>query len=153
MILISLILADYATIRDGVLNLLGGGINKLQKASFPAPMSATVALMVKPESVDDVRYEHVIDVGIARSATDELVAEVQLKWSGASPDEDLLNPLPAIPIVVPTKDISLPGPGLYSLFVKLDGIEAGRLEFVARQSDDQIGPPHAPGRRAARNVA
>lgn len=35
MILTSLILADYATIREGVLNVLGGGINKLQKSFFP----------------------------------------------------------------------------------------------------------------------
>jgi hypothetical protein len=153
MILTSLILADYATIREGVLNVLGGGINKLQKSFFPAPMSATVALMVKPESTDDVRGEHTIEVSITRAAANELIAEVQLKWPGAPPAEDLPVPLPSIPIVVPTDDISLPDAGLYSLFVKLDGVEAGRLEFVARQAGDPPGPPHAHGRHSVKNLA
>jgi hypothetical protein len=152
MILTSLILADYATIREGVLNVLGGGINKLQKSSFPAPMSAAVALMVKPESADDVRGEHIIEVGITRAAND-LIAEVQLKWPGTSSAGELPVPLPAIPIVVPTDDISLPDADLYSLFVKLDGVEAGRLEFVARQAGAPPSPPHAHGRHSVKNLA
>jgi hypothetical protein len=153
MILTSVILADYATIREGVLNVLGGGINKLQKPSFPARMSATVALMVKPESGDDVRGEHVIEVGITKSSANELIAEVQLKWSGFSATEDLPVPLPAIPIVVPTDDISLPYAGLYSLFVRLDGAEAGRLEFVATQAGDPPGAPNAHDSHSVKNLA
>lgn len=157
MILTSLILADYATVREGVLNILGGGINKLQRTAFPARMESNVALMVKLENAEDVQAEHIISVGLTMLDGDKLVAEVRLRWPGTSAANEIPAPLPVVPIIVPTDDIRLPSAGFYSLFVKLDGREAGRLDFVAQQAGDPSGAADdlhpGQGERSVKNLA
>ena len=39
-------LCDAATVREGLLHILGGGITRLNRPSFPAPLGAALALQI-----------------------------------------------------------------------------------------------------------
>jgi|HubBroStandDraft_6_1064221.scaffolds.fasta_scaffold180608_3 ribosomal protein L34E len=132
------ILADHVAVRDGVLNLLGGGINRLSKVAFPARMDATLALMVSPKDVEDMMSSHIIDITIT-DEYDKQIVEFRLKWPGLSSVDEVVSPLPSIPLVVPISDIQLPQAGLYRLAINMDGKEDEALEFVAHQVPEPTG--------------
>jgi hypothetical protein len=134
----SVMLADSVVVRDGMLNVLGGGINRLTQASFPARMRASVALIITPDDVADLKDEHLIEV-LVNSASSGVVAEFRLKWPGIEAGDQPSSPLPSIPIVVPTGDIELPAAGLYYLIVRMDEHEVRRLEFTAQQAAESAG--------------
>src|SRR5207302_949196 len=43
---VTALLCDYASVREGLLNILGGGVNRLWRAELPAPLNLSMALMV-----------------------------------------------------------------------------------------------------------
>src|SRR5207302_2267086 len=43
---VTALLCDYASVREGLLNILGGGVNRLWRAELPAPLNLSLALMV-----------------------------------------------------------------------------------------------------------
>jgi hypothetical protein len=132
----SMILADFAIARDGVLNVVGGGINRLARSEFPARMEASLALMISPDNVKDLTDDHLIEVIIADTSKDARIAHFRFKWPGISSSEMPAEPLPSIPLVVPTRNIKLPHAGLYRLFVTVDTRETGHLEFKATQASN-----------------
>jgi hypothetical protein len=134
----SVMLADSVVVRDGMLNVLGGGINRLTQPSFPARMGASVALIIMPDDVADLKDKHLIEV-LVNSASSGVVVEFRLNWPGIEAGDQPSSPLPSIPIVVPTGDIELPAVGLYYLIVKMDGREVRRLEFTAQQAAEPAG--------------
>jgi hypothetical protein len=134
----SVMLADSVVVRDGMLNVLGGGINRLSQPSFPARMRASVALIITPDDMADLKDEHLIEV-LVDSASSGVVVEFRLKWPGIEAGDQPSSPLPSIPIEVPTGDIELPAAGLYYLIVRIDGREIRRLEFTAQEAAEPTG--------------
>jgi Family of unknown function (DUF6941) len=124
------ILADYAAVREGVLHLFSGGINRLVRTSFPTPMGATLALMVSPENREDMQATHIFEISITEVAGEESVVQLRLKWPGISDVGEDVSPLPSMPIVAPTEGMMLPGPGLFRLTVSIDDHVEQTLEFL-----------------------
>ena len=63
------ILCDSATVREGLLHVLGGGINRLYRSELPAPLGVALALLVafEPEEVDQLHEVH--DRSFSQSTT------------------------------------------------------------------------------------
>jgi hypothetical protein len=101
-------------------------------------MRASVALIITPDDVADLKGEHLIEV-LVHSVSSGVVAEFRLKWPGIEAGDQPSNPLPSIPIVVPTDRTELPAAGLYYLIVRMDEHEVRRLEFAAQQSAESAG--------------
>lgn len=114
-------LCDAATVRDGLLNVLGGGITTLWRDSFPAPIQATFAgLLSVPDEEDSTGLE--VRVRIRSCDLDEpLVPDYGMKLEV---DPNYLK-LPgsmkgapsSVPMIINYSDVGVREPGNYVIEV------------------------------------
>ena len=134
----AVMLSDHATVREGLLHVLGGGINRLIRDPLPAPLSAMLALMLEPDSLDDQLETHNLEVTIkhARAEGDDQVAKAVMTLRGAAPAP---GPLPSLPVVVPLQNVPITQSGTHSITVRLDDEPVAVIEFeVGKAADPQV---------------
>lgn len=124
-------LCDAATVREGLLHVLGGGVTRLGRGEFPARMDVELALMVRQHPTEfDGR--HMMRV-VVQSADGDEVAGAELTWGPVQVLDGEVHGEAWQPVVVPLRLVQLPGPGDYSVEVLIDGIHQVSLPFVAVQ--------------------
>ena len=130
----SLILCDFAQVRDGLLFVQSGGLTRLASASFPATFSCHVATLVwLPPLEAGAAHEMVMKVKSASTAA--LTATVKVALHETTPPAELQpGEGRLVPIVVPLHAVRFPDPGEYDLQVDVDDEFAGDISFhVARR--------------------
>ena len=125
----SLILCDFAQIREGLLFVQSGGLTRLAAPTFPAAFACHVgALVWLPPDEAAAAHQMVMKVKSAGAAVVVATINVALHETpaprGLQPGEGRL-----VPIVVPLAAVSFPEPGEYDLQVDLDDEFAGDLSF------------------------
>jgi hypothetical protein len=133
----AILLADHASVREGLLHVLGAGITKVARDPLPARLDVMLALMLRSDDLDDLKAAHNLEVGIAASGPSEegaTIAKAAMELSTVGP----LHPGPnlQIPVVVPLQPVPVPATGLYRITVSLDGKEAGTYDFEVVKSMD-----------------
>jgi len=137
--IVVLTLADFASVREGLLNVMSGGVAFIGKQAFPAPMSCYLAALVEIEVGDDTskisESELPVVVDIANSSG-ELIASANGAFGG--PGSIFGDPeLPtAVPIALDLQGITLPTPDIYSLTMRVGGAAgdlASALTFRAHE--------------------
>jgi hypothetical protein len=125
----SLILCDFAQIREGLLFVQSGGLTRLVAPSFPAKFACHVATLVwLPPNEAGTAHEMVMKVKSA--ATARLTATVKVALLETTPPSGLLpGEGRQVPIVVPLAAVSFPAPGEYDLQVEVDDQFAGDISF------------------------
>jgi hypothetical protein len=128
-------LADHATVRDGLLHVLGGGINQLFRDPLPAPLGAMLALMLQPESLDDLLETHDLEVTIKHVEGEDVgqVAKAVMTLRSAGP---AAGPLGLVPVVVPFQNVPVTQTGTHQITVSLDGEQVAVIEFVVVKAAD-----------------
>ena len=129
----SLILCDFAQVREGLLFIQSGGLTRLVAPTFPAKFACRVACLVYlPPDEADVAHEMVIKVKSAATASSVATVKVELHGTpvptGLQPGEGR-----QIPIVVPLDSVVFPTPGEYDLQAEVDEEFAGDLSFRVGQ--------------------
>lgn len=123
-------LCDFATVREGLLHILGGGINRLWREEYPAPLGVTLALLfeVHPTEMDS---EHTLEV-VMIDADGKEIGNVSADFAIA-PDPESGRPGETLilPLVVPLQQVVLPNPGAYSVEVLIDGQHKRSLAVLA----------------------
>jgi hypothetical protein len=129
----SLILCDFAQIREGLLFVQSGGLTRLVAPSFPAKFACHVATLVwLPPHEAGTAHEMVMKVKSA--ATARLTATVKVALLETTPPSGLLpGEGRQVPIVVPLAAVSFPAPGEYDLQVEVDDQFAGDISFRVAQ--------------------
>lgn len=136
------LLCDAATVREGLLHVLGGGVSRLGRPSMPAPLGAQLALriLVHPTEARDRHTGRIViqtqdggrvsdlgfDFGLGQQAPPNL-----------QPGEEL-----ALPLVVPINNFPIPAYGSYSIEILIDGTHQMSLPFVVHPIDS---PPQIEG--------
>jgi hypothetical protein len=124
----AVMLADYATVREGLLNVLGAGITKLFRDPLPAPMGVVVAILLQPMDNADLMTPHNLEVIITHVGNDEesAVAKAVMTMNAGTV---ATGPLPTLPVVVPLQSVPITATGVHQITVKLDGEAAETIEF------------------------
>jgi hypothetical protein len=124
------LLCDAATVREGLLHVLGGGITRANRPEFPAPLGMMLALriLVHPTEVD---RPHELRIQL-QGADGEQLALMQAQFqtgdiSNLNPGEEASLPLP----IGPPPNVLLAQPGLYSFEILIDGIHQVSIPFTA----------------------
>jgi hypothetical protein len=121
------ILSDVAYLRDGLVYLLAGGINRVA-ANLPGTLNVSLTVMVELEAVEfDVPHQITVKIVHADTATRIGDASGQFQSGDTSrlgPGEPML-----LPIVVPLRNIRLPHHGAYDIHVSVDGELQQMLTF------------------------
>jgi hypothetical protein len=122
-------LCDYAQVREGLLFILSGGVTRIHRDSFPAPLGVCVALVVELDRIEAERAHHLelVVVGEDGEGVARMDADVQVATpEAAKPGESL-----QMPLVVDLHGAPVPKAGAYELRVYIDGEHRRMLQFWA----------------------
>lgn len=124
------VICDAATVREGLLHVLGGGISVLNRESFPAPFSAALALVFEVNNVEPSGEVHEVKVEARRVGFDEEA------FFGVSVTVSA-NVVPGpgtyqlIPLAMDLRNAGIPEQGEYEIVVLVDGATVTTLHFLA----------------------
>lgn len=134
------LLCDAASVREGLVHVLGGGLNLLRRHAFPASLGVTLVFVPEvPE--DEATNNHKVTVRVRERGGTEEVARVDGEWA---PDSDPEHAdLPSyVPLVIPLNQVAVPQPGAYELVLELDEEEVAVITFkVLAASGGDAKPP------------
>lgn len=134
------LLCDAVTVREGLLHVLGGGITRLMKETYPAPLGAGLALRILVHPTEANR-EHRVEARLQNedgseverveftfATTGEASQDNPTQAFGLLPGEEL-----GIAVAVPLQYIKLQKAGGYSLEILIDGQHKKSIPFMASQ--------------------
>lgn len=135
------LLCDAATVREGLLHVLGGGITRLWRDQLPAPLGVTLALVIDV-APEDLRIPHEIEM-VVRCGDDQIARTMggfqAEPHPRAEPGEHQMAP-----VIMALSGGLTPRYGHHSITVRLDDGRAERaLEFWVLHPDEQLIPPIA----------
>lgn len=125
------ILCDFASIREGLLFVVGGGVTRLRRPTFPAVIGCDVALVLELHPMELTR-PHEIEL-LIQGEDGERVASIMGGFQAGGdpePGENLL-----VPVVFDLRNAAVPKPGWYSIEVSVDGNHQRTLRFRALMSE------------------
>lgn len=144
--LVVAILCEAATVREGLLNILSGGITTIHRPNYPNVLGLQLALVVQPDSTSSAEH---LKLEIAFEAEDENVPTLaSMSVTGISGTVGATNDPFLVPLVVPLP-FFVPGAGRYEVNVTIDNEAPVRLPITARVQEPPKPAP-VPPRRAAR---
>jgi hypothetical protein len=132
-------LCDRATIREGLLHILGAGITTLGRPDLPAALDCDLALLLTPDYIDEITGSHNVAVGIYSDAG-EAVAESQISFA-LDPAGQSLDPTPSLPFSVALRNVLFSTYGHYNIQLHYDGHPLGELRFLVEK---QLSPGVTP---------
>ena len=129
------LLCDFAQVRQNLLFISSGGISRIQRAEYPAPLRVHLALMIE---VHPIEADHPHEVEVFLQSQDghrlaSLKAGFQLDPpppEGGVPDEYLTMNI-TLPLVVPMTGIKIPEPGRYAVEILIDATHVQSLPIRA----------------------
>ena len=125
----SLILCDFAQIREGLLFVQSGGLTRLVAPTFPAKFGCHVASLVWLPP-DEAGTAHKMVMKVKAASTARLIATINVAVHETAPPKGLQpGEGRQVPIVVPLGAVNFPEPGEYDLQVEVDDEFAGDLSF------------------------
>jgi hypothetical protein len=130
----SALLCDAATVREGLLHILGGGITRLHRPEFPAPMQVTfVAQVVLTPS--EIAFAHDV-TAVIQTEDGEVVVQANGHLEAGEPNP-LLEPGESVilPLVINLANVVVPRHGGYSIEISVDEVHQTSITFRAVQAN------------------
>lgn len=141
---IEAMLCDAATVREGLLNVLGAGITQLYREQYPAPMGVQLALLLH-SLPQEMGKNHRMTLALTHQGKDK-VAELAVDFNvGANPGT-ATDAGVTVPIIASFQQQNLPKEGAYSIELSIDGELLKTLHFHAAKAPAQAGQPAPAGR-------
>ncbi|MCO5330969.1 MAG: hypothetical protein M9961_12910 [Ilumatobacteraceae bacterium] len=135
--LTTLLLCDFAQVRDRLLFVSSGGISRVVQPTFPGHLRIHLALVVHvpaglfgPQHEVLIRLKYPDDVAVIGSISVKVT--VPSPPTGAQPGEGV-----NVPQVIDLSPVVFPHPGQVDLQVSIDGEPAGDLTFWLLQTPAQ----------------
>jgi hypothetical protein len=128
------LLCDAASVREGLLHILGGGIARAARPTFPAPLGMMLALRIlaHPTEAD---HPHGLKV-VVNGAVGQQIAAAEMTM-GQIAQEVLAQLTPgeeiSVPIALNLTQVFVPSIGTYSVEVLIDGLHQASLPFNVKQ--------------------
>ena len=131
------LLCDFATVREGLLHILGGGITVVSRDTYPSPLNLTLALLIEMER-EDFSDKKTITVDLADDQSAERVGGAEVGWDVDDAPSKRHPDVPyTIPFVLPLP-IILPRPSLYTIKLATNGEMARILKFEALEAEPMV---------------
>jgi len=136
------LLCDAVTVREGLLHILGGGVTRLGRPSYPAPMAVSLALRILLHPSEAGR-QHRVEIEIVTQDGAQ-VGQVQAVFQAERPAAGVLEPGEELAVAIPISlaKFALPKPGSYVVDILLNGMH--QVSLPIRVSDQPLLPQAAP---------
>jgi hypothetical protein len=130
------LLCDHVQVREGLLFVLSGGITRIRRPSFPAPLGAGFAVVLELDRIE-AEHPHTFELVVVGEDGDEvgrINADLQIgDHSGTYAGENI-----QVPLGIEMHGAVLPGPGAYELRVYVDGQHQRTIQFWAEQTAEMV---------------
>lgn len=129
-------LCDFATVREGLLHVLGAGVTRLWRQTYPAPLGLSLALLfrLEPSETHEQHRLRVVLVNEDGQRQAELDGQFGVQAGpGTRPGEQVV-----MPMVLNLQGMPIMKAGTYSLDILLDSLQIGSLSFVV--ATPEAGP-------------
>lgn len=128
------LLCDAATVREGLLHILGGGITRLRRAEYPSPLGTALAVRVMVHPTEADRSHHFEARLLSEDGEEAGGVHIDFEMSrpllALRPGEELAVALP-----LSLHGLGLPHPGAYSFELLIDGVHHESVGFVAEEGE------------------
>lgn len=146
------LLCDAVTVREGLLHILGGGVTRLYRPTFPAPLGLAMALRVMIHPTE-AKQSHNLKLLLLDQDGGQ-IAEVQLAFQAGEVGGDIkIGEELALALPLSMQAVGIPKAGQYSFELLIDGIHQVAVPFYAEvggapQIQAPPPPPPRPRRRS-----
>jgi hypothetical protein len=127
------LLCEAATVHDGLINILGGGVTLAQRSEFPSELGLSLALRIMLHPTE-MAHPHNIEI-ILQTEDGAQVTRVEMTVQPAPEGTEI----PAgeegemlVPWSFPGRPV-LPAPGRYSFELLIDGVHQASVPLKAEQ--------------------
>lgn len=131
------LICDAATVRDGLLHILGGGVTRVARGEFPGPLGVAIALRVE---ISQQEADHDFAGLLRMLLRGEEIGRVGVGFS-AAPDDRAKETGEAlyVALALPTYLLPVPEPGEYVFEFSVDGDHLGSLLLFADHHLPNLG--------------
>lgn len=129
-------LCDRATIREGLLHILGGGVTQCSLA-LPGPPDLDLAVLIRAENWHEMSGRHTLTTTVTHE-DGESMGTVQMAWEAPEVDPDASHPsgpLPQLPVVIPIRHIALAKDGEHFVRLQVDDVELATVSFTVSKAE------------------
>lgn len=122
------LLCDAATVREGLLHVLGGGVTRTWHDGFPAPLIVALAMMMTMPANE--AGEHRVRI-VLQDQDGKTLVTVDGGFEVAKGAVSKMGEHLAVPLAIPLHGVVIPKAGTYSLEVLVDGHHIRSLSFAS----------------------
>ncbi len=124
----SLVLCDAASVREGLLSVLGAGITVIRRPSYPAPLASDIGVVVS-HTTSDKAFN--LSLAIRKQGDPAVVAEIVIDGQ-VEPDPKAPPGVPASSsFPLDARGIGVPSAGVYTITATLRGGKGLTISFTA----------------------
>lgn len=135
---IEALLCEAATVREGLLHILGGGITRIQRPGFPSLLQLDLAL-VFTLTPSEAQERHRLRV-VVQTADGAKLADARAEF-GVTASVDLQpGERIASSLALQLRQVEIPAAGVYGVEVLIDGASRRSFTLVASQATSQPSP-------------
>jgi hypothetical protein len=124
---VTAILCDYASVREGLLNVLGGGVNRLWRAELPAPLNLSLALMVDLHP-QEVGPPHELAITVQDDDGGRIL-ELQGNFQAGQNPDAAIGEHALVPFGIDLRPAAAEGYGAFSVEIVIDGEHRHSIQF------------------------
>lgn len=126
-------LADAANVREGTLGVLSGFINTFNRQQYPAPLSATLVVVVEYDEMESRRggQERSFTARCEPAAGGTEIFNLQGNFNLAGGNDAAGY----IPMIFPLAEAQIPAPGSYRIVFEGTGLERVDVRFYANATE------------------
>jgi len=129
------LLCDFATVREGLLHVISGGVTRLWRDQYPAPVGCSLALVFEVHPME-AAHPHELDVQVMSEDGVE-IARVQGGFQTTPGEDTKVGESMLVPVALDLRSAGVPGPGGYSIEISVDGTHQRTLSFWVQAREDQ----------------
>lgn len=112
------LLCDFAIVREGLLHVISGGVTRVWRQSFPAEFGCALALVFELHPMETER-PHELEVRIIGEDGAE-VARLEGGFQAQPGPGMKTGEMMLVPVAIDLRNVQIPGPGGYSIVVRVD---------------------------------
>jgi hypothetical protein len=135
----SALLCDFASVREGLLHILGGGITRMWRPSVPTQLGIMAALVLDLEP-EVAAQPHQVRIAID-SSTGQTVAEIVVALQLDQNPRLEAGEHALAPLAVQLQPVVVPDFGRYDMQMQLDDEPVETLTFWILHPEEQVLPP------------
>jgi hypothetical protein len=121
------LLCDFASVRENLLFINGGGITRVWRTDFPAALSLSLALVLELHAMELDR-PHEIDIQIV-GEDGQQIAAIKAEFQAPTPPFLEVTESLLVPLALDLRPAGVPATGGYTVSIAVDGAFVTDLRF------------------------